>query len=174
MKKLFFLLTVALMSVACTQKESKALVVYFSATGNTKAVAEQLAEVAKADIWEIVPAEAYTAEDLDYTNTESRSSLEMSDPEARPMIKECTDVSAYDVIYVGFPIWWGVCPRIIDSWLENNILEGKKLIPFATSGTSAIDGCVEYLRTNYPELNWQDGRLLNGATAEDIEAWLKK
>ena len=116
----------------------------------------------KADIWEIEPAEPYTAADLDWRNKQSRSTLEMNDPEARPAIKQCTNIQPYDTIYVGFPIWWNTCPRIINSWVDNNLLqlEGKVLIPFATSGGSMIDQSVADLRKTYPKLNWQKGKLI--------------
>ena len=107
--------------------EAKTIVAFFSATGTTKAAAERLAKQHDARLWEIEPAEPYTAADLDWRNDKSRSSIEMSDPEERPTIKRCTDVTPYDTVYVGFPIWWGICPRIINSWLDNNLpqLEGK-------------------------------------------------
>ena len=102
-----------------------------------------------------------TAADLDWRNAQSRSSLEMNDPEARPAIKQCTDITPYDTIFVGFPIWWGICPRIINSWLDNNLpqLESKILIPFATSGSSGIEDAEAYLRKTYPSLKWQKGEL---------------
>ena len=85
----------------------------------------------------------------------------MSDAEARPSIKQCTNIMPYDTIYVGFPIWWGICPRIINSWIDNNLeqLESKTLVPFATSGSSGIDGAVNYLKKTYPTLTWQKGIL---------------
>ena len=142
---------------------AKTLVAYFSATGTTKAAAEKLAKQHDARLWEIEPAEKYTAADLDWRNPKSRSSIEMNDPEERPMIKQCTNVQPFDTIYIGFPIWWGICPRIINSWLDNNEpqLEGKVIIPFATSGSSGIEEAEEYLKKTYPSLNWQKGLLLN-------------
>lgn len=142
---------------------AKTLVAYFSATGTTRAAAERLAGQYDAVLWEIEPAEPYTAEDLDWRNPESRSSREMNDPEERPTIKQCTNVMPYDTICVGFPIWWGICPRIINSWLDNNLpqLEGKTLIPFATSGSSGINEAEAYLRKTYPKLRWQKGLLMN-------------
>jgi len=142
---------------------AKTLVAYFSATGTTKAAAEQLAKQHDARLWEIEPAEKYTAADLDWRNPQSRSSLEMNDPEERPMIKRCTDVTPYDTIYLGFPIWWEICPRIINSWLDNMeiLLEDKPIIPFATSGSSGIENAEKYLKKTYPSLNWQKGFLLN-------------
>ena len=143
--------------------QNTTLVAYFSATGNTRAAATKLAEKYNAVLWEIEPAEPYSAADLDWRNNQSRSSLEMNDPDARPTIRQCTDITPYETIYVGFPIWWGICPRIINSWVDNNLeqLQGKTLIPFATSGSSDITGAVQYLRDTYPSLTWQDGLLMN-------------
>ena len=140
---------------------AKTLVAYFSATGTTKAAAEKLAKQHNASLWEIEPAKKYTAADLDWRNPNSRSSLEMNNPEERPMIKQCTSVTQYDTVYVGFPIWWGICPRIINSWLDNNEpqLQGKVMIPFATSGSSGIEEAEAYLKKTYPSLNWQKGLL---------------
>ena len=166
MKKSILLTLAAVMMVA--GMEGKTLVAFFSATGTTKAAAgvivkELQKEGVEAVLWEIEPAEKYTAADLDWRNKQSRSSIEMKDEESRPAIKRCTDVTPYDVIYVGYPIWWGICPRIINSWIDNNLfqLEGKTLIPFATSGSSTIEQSVEYLRKTYPSLKWQDGKLMN-------------
>ena len=149
-------------AMCMTSVNAKSLVAYFSATGTTKAAAVRLAKQQGASLWEIAPAEKYTAADLDWRNSQSRSSVEMNDPEARPAIKQCTNIQPYDTIYIGYPIWWGICPRIINSWIDNNLpqLEGKVLIPFATSGGSTIDQSVEYLRTTYPTLNWHDGQLM--------------
>ena len=149
-------------ATAAQVAESKTMVVYFSATGTTKAAAQKIAKEQNAVLWEIEPAEKYTAADLDWRNKQSRSSIEMADPSARPTIKQCTNIQPYDTIYVGYPIWWGICPRIIDSWLENNLpqLEGKTLIPFATSGSSGIEQSVDYLRKTYPGLKWEEGRLI--------------
>ena len=143
--------------------ETKTLVVYFSATGTTKAAAEKIAAEQGAALWEIEAAVPYTAADLDWRDKQSRSTLEMQDPESRPAIRQCTDITPYGTIYVGYPIWWGVCPRIINSWIDNNLpqLEGKKLIPFATSGSSTIEQSVEYLKKTYPTLKWEKGKLMN-------------
>ena len=159
MQKLFILLAAMAMTMGI---EAKTLVAYFSATGTTKAAAQQIAKAQNAVLWEIEAAEPYTAADLDWRNKQSRSSVEMNDPEARPTIKQCTNIMPYDTIYVGYPIWWGICPRIINSWIDNNLpqLEGKTLIPFATSGSSTIEQSVEYLRKTYPSLKWQDGILM--------------
>ena len=159
MKKLLVLMLAAIMGTAV---EAKTLVAYFSATGTTRFAAKQLAKQHNADLWAIEPAEPYTAADLDWRNKQSRSSREMADPEERPTIRQCTNIMPYDTIYLGFPIWWGICPRIINSWVDNNLpqLENKTLIPFATSGGSGVEEAVEYLRKTYPRLNWQDGILM--------------
>jgi len=162
MKKILTTLSIVMLSLMAAA-ESKTIVVYFSATGTTKSAAQKLAKETGASLWEIEAAEPYTAADLDWRNKKSRSSVEMQDEEARPTIKQCTDITPYETVYVGFPIWWGVCPRIINSWIDNNLsqLEGKKLIPFATSGSSGIEPAVEYLKKTYPDLNWQKGKLMN-------------
>ena len=147
-------ITLLLLAVSMTMN-AKTLVAYFSATGVTKAAAEQIAAEQNADLWEIVPNEPYTAADLDWRNDQSRSSIEMKDPAERPMIKMCTDISSYDTIYLGFPIWWNTCPRIINSWIDNNDLTGKRIILFYTSGSSTIDGALNDLRTIYPQYNWE-------------------
>ena len=159
MKKLLILMLAAMMGTAV---EAKTLVAYFSATGTTRFAAKQLAKQHNADIWAIEPAEPYTAADLDWRDKQSRSSREMADPEERPTIRQCTNIMPYDTIYLGFPIWWGICPRIINSWVDNNLeqLKDKTLIPFATSGGSGVEEAVEYLRKTYPQLNWQDGILM--------------
>ena len=149
--------------------ESRTLVAYFSATGRTKAVAQDIARVNGFDLWEIEAYEPYTAADLNWRDAQSRSSIEMADSTERPTIRICTDLRPYDTIYVGFPIWWGICPRIIQSWVENNILDDKVLIPFATSGSSTIDKAVQFLRSTYPQYNWQDGFLLNNYTEKAIK-----
>lgn len=163
---------ITLASIAL-HSNAQTLVAYFSATGTTKAVAEDLARVGGFELWEIVASEPYTDADLDWRNDKSRSSLEMADPQERPTVRECTNIEPYDTIYVGFPIWWGICPRIIQSWVDNNVLDGKVLIPFATSGSSGIDGAVKFLRKTYPQYNWQDGKLLNDYTEESLMEWVK-
>lgn len=163
------LIPIALLAM---QANAKTLVAYFSATGITKAAAQDVARVGGFDLWEIEAYEPYTAADLDWRNQQSRSSIEMNDPEERPTIRICTDLRPYDTIYLGFPIWWGICPRIIQSWVENNLLDGKTLIPFATSGSSTIDKAVQFLRETYPKYRWQDGKLLNEYTDQTLTDWI--
>ena len=121
--------------------EAKALVVYFSATGNTKAVAETIARLQEADIYEIVPEQPYTEEDLNYNDRSTRATAEQNDPEARPAISgSIEDMDRYDVIYVGYPIWWGDMPRILYTFFDTYDLTGKTIVPFCTSGGSGLSG----------------------------------
>ena len=147
----------------------KALVVYFSATGTTQRVAEMIAKEAKADIYAIDPEQPYTSADLDWTVKTSRSSVENAKPESRPAFKKTRDnLDDYDIVYLGYPIWWDVAPRIVNTFIEAYDLKGKTVIPFATSGGSTITNSVKELKKAYPDINWQEGRLLNAPTEGDI------
>lgn len=136
---------------------SNVLVAYFSASGVTKSVAEEIASENDYDIFEIVPEEIYTSEDLDWTNKESRSTIEMNDKSFRPPIKETIDVSEYDTVVIGFPVWWYTAPTIINTFIESVDLSGKTIKAFCTSGGSGIDKCVSDLKATYPELNFAKG-----------------
>lgn len=141
---------------------AKTLVVYFSATGTTARAAQRIARETGADLYEIRPAKAYGAADLDWRNARSRSSVEMNDPKARPALAApAADLSDYEVVYLGYPIWWDMAPRVVQTFLENHDLKGKRIIPFATSGSSGIANSVSELRKAYPELDWREGRLMN-------------
>lgn len=147
----------------------KRLVTYFSASGVTRKAAEELAAVAKADIHEIKPAEPYTREDLDWRNKKSRSSLEMQNEASRPALDGAIpDLLEYDTVYIGFPIWWGVAPRVVNTFIENSDLKDKDLIVFATSGGSGLEYAVNDLRKRYPGLNIRSGRLVKGKVTEDM------
>ena len=149
----------------------KTLVVYFSASGQTARVAKEIAAAIGADLFEIQPEQPYSAADLDWTNKKSRSSVEMNDPTCRPaMAESAPGLSQYSAIFLGFPIWWYVEPRIVDTFLESQDVSGKILIPFATSGGSGIDGAVRNLQKAYPQAQWKPGKLVNGANAA---AWAK-
>lgn len=167
---------VAMCTTVYAQKgEGKVLVAYFSATGTTEDVAEKIAAVTGGELHEIAPEQAYTNADLDWNNRQSRSSVEMNDPKSRPALKEKkANMADYDVVYIGFPIWWGVAPHIVNTFIESHDLKGKTLIPFATSGGSGISQAVAALRKAYPDLNWQDGKLLNRADERTIRAWIEK
>lgn len=150
------------------QENSKVLVAYFSATGTTKAAAEKLAKAAGADLYEIAPAQAYTAADLDWHDKASRSTVEMQDPKSRPEIGgKQINTDSYDTVFIGFPIWWYVAPRIINTFIESHDLKGKAIYLFATSGGSTVDGSLEELKKEYPDLDFRGCRLLNDDKAEE-------
>lgn len=153
---------------------SKKLIAYFSASGVTADVAARLAKVAGADLFEIKPEVPYTAADLDWTNKKSRSTIEMNDSASRPAIKEkLANMSDYDVIFVGFPIWWYVAPTIINTFLESYDFAGKTIVPFATSGGSGMGKTVAVLEKVAPKANFKPGKLLNRAFEADMENWVR-
>jgi flavodoxin len=165
-------------SKTCTQtkndKKMKTLVAYFSASGVTKGVAQQLAEVTGGDLHEIKPEKPYTEADLDWRDKNSRSTLEMKDLSSRPAITgKINNMADYDVVYVGFPIWWYTAPTIVNTFMEAYDFTGKTIIPFATSGGSTIKKACEDLKAAYPNLNWKEGKLLNRASKNEIEKWVK-
>jgi flavodoxin len=185
MKKMMIMMAALLaMSLsACSQahkqKENKemkkVLVAYFSATGTTKAVAQQLAKVADADLHEITPEQRYTDADLDWQDKQSRSSVEMKDKKSRPAIKgKLENMDDYEVVFVGFPIWWYTCPTIINTFMEAYDFQGKTVIPFATSGGSTIEKACEDLKATYPDINWKEGKLLNRVSKKDLEDWVQE
>lgn len=160
---------------AAAKKSNATLVVYFSATGTTRAVATRIAKISGADLFEIVPAKAYTAADLDWRDKQSRSTLEMRNPKSRPAVKsKVKNMAQYSTIYVGFPVWWGTAPTIVRTFLESYDLSGKTIIPFATSGGSGIDNVHKELSTSAPKAKWRQGRLLNSASDKELKTWLGK
>ena len=153
---------------------SKKLVAYFSASGITAKVAENLAEAIGADIFEIQPEVPYTKADLNWMDKKSRSSVEMGNKSFRPeIVKDDLDLSQYDTILVGFPIWWYVAPTIINTFLESYDFAGKKIVLFATSGGSGFGNTVKELKPSAPEAEIVEGKLLNRATDKDIDALIK-
>ena len=165
---------------ACSQsnkiesKQMKVLVAYFSASGVTEGVAKQLAEVTGGDLHNIQPKQPYTDADLDWRDKQSRSSVEMKDKNSRPAItNKLANMQDYDVIYVGFPIWWYTCPTIINTFMESYDFKGKTVIPFATSGGSSIKKACEDLKAAYPDVNWKEGKLLNRSSKQELEIWVK-
>lgn len=141
------------------EQTSQVLVAYFSATGTTKGVAEKIAQGLNADLFEIVPAQPYTDEDLDYGNDQSRTSIEMNDPSSRPEIANTIEnIDQYDTIYLGYPIWWGQAPKIMDTFVESYDLAGKIIIPFCTSGSSGIGSSATNLETLTNGATWKEGR----------------
>lgn len=152
---------------------SKKIVVYFSASGVTKEVAKYLSEVANTDIFEIKPLIPYSKEDLDWTNKNSRSSIEMNNPDSRPEIKEkLQNMDEYDTVFIGFPIWWYVAPTIIKTFLESYNFSGKTIITFATSGGSGMGKTVEVLKPLCPNAKWKRGKILNRVSEKEIKNWL--
>lgn len=153
---------------------SKKLVAYFSASGVTKSTAERIAKAAGADLFEIKPEQPYSKADLDWTNKKSRSSVEMSSPDSRPEIAEKLDnMGDYDVVFVGFPIWWYVAPTIINTFLESYDFSGKTVIPFATSGGSGMGKTEEILHKICPA-KWKNGRVINRASDNDLSKWVNE
>ena len=145
---------------------SKTLVAYFSASGVTARVAKEVADAAGADLYEIRPAQPYSPGIWTGWTKKSRSTLEMKDPASRPAIgTRAENMEQYDTVLVGFPIWWYVEPRIVDTFLESYDFTGKTLIPFATSGGSGISGAEKSLREHCPKASWKQGQLLNGSSA---------
>mgnify|MGYP002792046987 CR=1 FL=1 len=154
---------------------SKILIAYFSASGVTARTAKEMAKAAGADLYEICPAEPYTAADLNWMDQKSRSTLEMNDPACRPAIAApAADLDQYDTVYVGFPIWWYVAPTIINTFLESYDFSGKTVIPFATSGGSGMGKTEAVLHALCPDsVNWKSGKMLNGYDRAQMEAWVR-
>ena len=151
---------------------SKKLVAYFSASGVTKSAAERVAKAADADLFEIQPLVLYTKADLDWTNKKSRSSVEMNNPDSRPEIaKKVPNMEKYDMVFLGFPIWWYVAPRIINTFVESYDFTGKTLVPFATSGGSGMGRTVDELRKLCPNANWKAGKMVNGISDKALVDW---
>ena len=143
-------------------KEMKTLIVYFSATGNTKAAAQKLAKEFNADLYEITPEVPYTAADLDWRDKTSRSTIEMQDKTSRPAIKgRCENIAEYDVVWIGFPVWWYTAPTIVNTFIEAHDLSGKTLNVFATSGGSDVKDSYNDLKKAYPQYTWGESRLMN-------------
>lgn len=170
MNKLLILSAATLLAVSCGTSGKKHLVAYFSATGRTASLAQKMADIAGADIYQITPEQEYTRDDLNWSNGESRSSREMNDPEARPAIKgKIRHINRYDTLYVGFPIWWYTAPRIIDTFFEENDLKGKPVKLFATSGGTGIARAAKELAAKYPDVNFIGSKLFHGESEEEIK-----
>lgn len=154
---------------------SKTLVAYFSVSGCTARLAQKLAKVADADLFEIVPEQPYTSADLNWRDKKSRSSIEMADPSSRPAISSKLEgFEVYDTIYIGFPIWWYVAPTIINTFLESYDFAGKKIVLFATSGGSGMGGTAEVLRPCAPGATIVSGEVMNGASAAKLEQFVAR
>ena len=154
--------------------EDGVLVAYFSATGNTRAVAEKIAALTGGDLYEIVPAQPYTSEDLDWRNSQSRSSQEMDDPDARPEIAGSpVEMDGYGTLYLSYPIWHGQAPRILSTFVESCDLEGVRVIPFCTSGSSGIGSSADSLAEQAGGGAWLEGRRFDsGVPDSELQAWI--
>lgn len=153
---------------------SKVLVAYFSATGTTKGVAEHIANGLRADIYEIIPEEPYTDADLDYSDNNSRSTIEMNDASSRPAISDSVEnMGQYDVVFIGYPIWWGEAPRIVSTFVESYDFSGKTVVPFCTSGGSGVGSSAANLEQLTSGATWMDGHRLNGSDSQDtVMEWV--
>ena len=154
-------------------ENNKSVVLYFSATGTTKKVADKIATKSNSDIIEIIPKEEYKSEDLNY-NSDCRANREQRDSKARPEIKNKIDISKYDTIYLGYPIWWGTNPKIILTLLDTYDFSNKMIIPFCTSGSTGISGSVNDLRSYNSKLNIKDGKRFSSSSSdEEISNFIK-
>ena len=167
--------TLSLSGAASPQTAAnRTLVVYFSATGTTKGVAERLAAITGADLCEIVPAEPYTSNDLNYNDSSTRATREQNDPSARPAISgTVANMAGYDVIFLGYPIWWGQAPKIMYTFVESYDLTGKTIVPFCTSGSSDIGSSAINLSKSASGAVWMDGKRFSGGVSDaDLQAWV--
>ena len=155
-----------------TSAAPSAAVVYFSCTGHTQAVAEKVAQAADAPLLRLEAAEPYTDADLDY-NTDCRANAEQDDPASRPAVAQpAPNISGYDTVFLGYPIWWGKVPRVVLTYLESVDLAGKTVIPFCTSGSSSIDGSLSELHAAAPDADWRHGnRFANSVSQDEIDSW---
>ncbi|MDE6728168.1 MAG: flavodoxin [Oscillospiraceae bacterium] len=155
-------------------ESTKILVAYFSATNTTKGVAQKIASAVNADLYEITPQEPYTSDDLNYHNDSSRTSIEMNDPNARPAISGGVDnMDQYDIVFVGYPIWWGDAPRIMSTFVESYSFSDKTVVPFCTSGGSGVGSSASNLERQANSGNWLNGTRLNGSASDsDISGWI--
>ena len=178
LKKIFLLLASIMMTTVTQAKENdmaanKILVAYFSATGTTAGVAQKLATAINADLFEIKPQQPYTDADLNWRDQNSRSSVEMSNRDSRPAIADkVEDMSKYDVIFIGFPIWWYREPSIIDTFAQSYDFAGKTIIPFVTSGSSDIGNCGANIQSLAPQAKVLNGKRFSGSVSEEeLKKW---
>ncbi len=156
-----------------TLNDKKVAIIYFSATGTTKKIAEYIKNTTNGDLIEIIPKEKYTDKDLNYGNDDSRANKEQNDSKARPEIKNNITTDDYEVIYLGYPIWWGDVPKIILTFLDSHNLDGKIIIPFCTSGSTGISGSLNTLKNYNKDINWIDGERFSATTNQnEISNWV--
>lgn len=197
-KKLFFIIIAVILMLTACQKDNpeksqsdleetkemtagvkmehpETLVVYFSATGTTRNIAEKITAIVNADIYEIIPKEPYSKEDLDWKNSESRSTIEQNDSTVRPKIgSEVISLDGYKTIYIGYPIWWGEEPRIMDTFVESYSFNGIKVIPFCTSGGSEVGNSGKNLEKIAGSGDWVEGKRFEGDVSEsELSVWIE-
>ena len=155
-------------------QETKVLVAYFSATNTTEKIAEHIANGLEADLYEIVPEDPYTSADLNYNDKNSRTTIEMNDPNARPVITGSVEnMEQYDIVFIGYPIWWGEAPRIVSTFMESYDFSSKTIVPFCTSGSSGIGSSATNLEQLTSGAKWLSGRRLNGSDSKDtVMEWV--
>ena len=162
-------------SAASKAKQKKVLVVYFSATGTTKSAAKKVKKATGGTLYQIKAAKPYTSADLNYDNDDCRANTEQRDGSVRPQIKgKVKNIKKYDVIFVGYPIWWGKEPMIIRTFLESNNLKGKKIVPFCTSGGSGISGSMEGVKAAAKGAKVVNGKDLTDMSSKSVAKWAKK
>ncbi len=153
---------------------SKVLVSYFSASGVTRRLAEKIANAIEGDLFEIEPKERYTDADLDWTNQKSRSSIEMKEGVKPEIANKVSNLEEYDTVALGFPVWWYKEPTIINKFLEENDMTGKKIYVFVTSGGSTVDSSYKSIRADFPSLNFVDGKRFTGRESEEeLRSWIR-
>ena len=162
-----------------SQEDGNALVVYFSCTGNTELLAKEIAAQTGADLYEIVPEQPYTMEDIDYQNDDCRANREMKDSNVRPAISgKIENLSEYEILYVGYPIWWGTMPRILNTFFDMYDFSGKTIRPFCTSGGSGIAESISAIRDAEPGANIGDGLRISSGAVDDctnaVSVWLQE
>lgn len=155
-------------------EDSNSIVIYFSRTNNTEKIASYIIELTNSDSYEILSKVPYTDEDINYNNSNSRTSKEQNDSTARPEIgSDDIDLSSYDIIYLGYPIWWGQCPKIMYTFVEKYDLDNKTIIPFCTSASSGIGSSATNLAKSAPNANWLDGKRFSSSSSKDeVKTWL--
>lgn len=175
MKHLFVYLFCLIFSIHMNAQDKKVLVAYFSCTGNTEKMAKTIAQSVQADLYQILPQQPYTDADLNWRDSTSRTSVEMNNPKSRPQLADKNaEIEAYEVIFIGYPIWWDTCPRLINTFMESYNFSGKTVIPFATSGSSTISNSEKSLKSLYNKgIDWKPGKRLSGNTTE-AQKWAKE
>lgn len=152
---------------------SKVLVAYYSATGTTAKAADEIAKATGGTLYEIEPEQKYTDADLDYENENSRSAVENKNPDMRPAIKKGLDVAPYEIVYLGFPVWWDKAPLVVNTFLDSYDFTGKKIVVFATAHSSGLTPSFDALKKTYPSLDLTEGKILNKTSGDSFNEWVK-